>query len=135
MTEEVFYRPEACSTETRTLPAELYNRARLLVMRSQSAHVFVPIRSMQYLAVLDRDEFIFVDGAGRRIIEIAWQGFRPGNRNALDAPVPYEIVYYSPEAIQTMKRLQGDFSNALDSYASKQETSEAHAKVIELKRN
>jgi hypothetical protein len=135
MTEESFYRPDEFSREAHTLPAGLYNRARLLVMRSESGHVFVPIRSMQYLAVLDMEEFIFVDGAGSRIIELSWQRFRPGSRNTLDDPVPYEIVYYSQGAIQTMKRLQSDFSKALDALTSKQEPLQQQAKVIPLKRD
>jgi hypothetical protein len=81
--------------------------------RAPQGCVFVPIRSMQVLAVLDHEEFIFVDRERRRWVEIAWQHFRPGERAALDAPVAYEAVYYSPEAHETMKRLQGEFLKAL----------------------
>lgn len=133
MSEETFYRPEEFSTEARTLPAPLYNMARVLVGKSASGHVFVPVRSMQYLAVLDMEEFIFIDGAGNRTIEISWRKFRPGTRNALTDAVPFEAVYYSPQAKLTMKRLQGDFAKALDAYASRQEMPEGTAKVIGLK--
>lgn len=130
MSEEIFYRPdEAFSREERTLPAELYNLARLMVARN-TGPVFVPIRSMQYLAILDSEEFIFVDGTGNRTIAISWHRFRPGSRSALSDAVPYEAVYYFPEAVQTMKRLQGDFAKALDALASKQEPPSIDAKVI-----
>ena len=131
MSEEAFYRPETCKTETRTLPAELYNLARVLIAKSAEP-VFVPIRSMQYLAVLDEEEFIFVDGGGSRTIEIAWQRFRPGTRQALDEAVPYDAVYYSAEAPETMKRLQSDFAKALHAYAAKQPQPEEMASVTHL---
>ncbi len=133
MSEESFYRPDAFSTEERTLPASLYNIARLLIGKSEFGNVFVPIRSMQYLAVLDLTEFIFVDGAGNRSIAISWQKFRPDMRSALTEAVPFQAVYYSPEAVLVMKRLQGDFARALDAFASRQEKPEGHGKVISLK--
>lgn len=133
MSEEVFYRPEEVAREKRTLPAAFYNLAKILVGRSLSGHVFVPIRSMQYLAILDGQEFIFVDGAGNRSIEISWCNFMPSTRNSLEDAVPFEAVYYSPQAHETMKRLQGDFSRALEACASKQAKPEGRAKVIRLK--
>ena len=133
MSEEVFFRPEIFSSEERTLPAALYNLARLMVARSESGHVFVPVRSMQYLAVLDSEEFIFVDGAGNRTIAVSWCRFRPGARNALDEPVPYEAIYYSLDAIGLMRRLQAEFARALDSFSSRQAKSGGMAKVIPIK--
>jgi hypothetical protein len=111
--EETFYRREETGREPRTLPADTYNLAHLLLAQAREGCVFVPIRSMQYLAVIDRDEFIFVDREQRRWVEIAWQHFRPGDRQALDEPVAYESVYYSDKARETMKRLQGEFLKAL----------------------
>jgi hypothetical protein len=68
---------------------------------------------MQYLAVLDAQEFIFVDREGRRLIEVAWQRFAPQTRTSLEDPVPYEVVYYTERADETMKRLQGAFLQSL----------------------
>jgi len=73
----------------------------------------VPLRSMQFLAVLDTEEFIFVDREGRRMIELAWQHFTPQARHALDEPVSYEAVYYSPAGAEVMRRVQGEFHKAL----------------------
>ncbi|HQT25357.1 MAG TPA: hypothetical protein PLK99_02010 [Burkholderiales bacterium] len=133
MSEETFFRPDEFSREERTLPAALYNLARLLIGKSESGHVFIPIRSMQYLAVLDMEEFIFVNGAGNRTIAVAWRRFRPDMRNALNEVVPFEAVYYSPEAVFVMKRLQGDFTKALNAFASRQEKPQGKAKVISLR--
>jgi hypothetical protein len=111
--EETFYRREEVARVPRALPAATYNLAHVLLARAANDCLFVPIRSMQYLAVLDEEEFIFVDREGGRMIEIAWRHFRPGERTALDAPVAYEAVYYSASGIQIMQRLQGEFHKAL----------------------
>ena len=110
---ENFRRGPELDRSPRQLPAALYNRARLLLSRSDTECVFVPIRSLQYQAVIDREEIIFVDGMGPRVIEVAWQGFRPQSRQALDEPVPYELVTFHPRGHQLMQRLQGEFAAAL----------------------
>ena len=111
--EETFYRPPELSREPRMLPAETYNLAHVLLKRTASGCLFVPIRSMQFLAVLDAEEFIFVDREGRRMIELAWQHFAPQARRALDEPVSYEAVYYSSAGAEVMRRAQGEFHKAL----------------------
>lgn len=111
--EETFYRPAELKREPRMLPAETYNLAHLLLSRAPNGCVFVPIRGMQVLAVIDREEFAFVHREGRRLIEIAWRRFRPGERESLGAPVAYEAVYYADGATATMQRLQGEFLRAL----------------------
>jgi len=111
--EETFYRRDDVAREPRTLPATTYNLAHVLLAHAAGGCLFVPIRSMQYLAVLDNEEFIFVDREGGRMIETAWQHFRPGERSALDAPVAYDAVYYSAAASQVMPRLQSEFHKAL----------------------
>lgn len=131
--EESFYREEPIATEQRTLPAAIYNLAHTLLAQSGRDCLFVPIRSMQYLAVLDREEFIFVDREGGRLIEIAWQHFDPHGRNALADPVPYEAVYYLPQAMETMKRIPSEFHKALQVVASRR-IYEGPAKVLKLKK-
>ena len=64
ITKETFFRPPALLREPLTIPAGLYNRCRLLHTRSELPHLFVPIRSMQFLAVIDREETIFIDNQG-----------------------------------------------------------------------
>lgn len=131
--EETFYRPPELAHEARTMPAETYNLAHLLLSRASTGSVFVPIRSMQYLAVVDREEFIFVDREGGRSIDIAWRRIDPTARAALDAPVPYEAVFYALSAAETMKRLQGEFQKALQLMQDRQ-PAPASARIIPLGR-
>jgi hypothetical protein len=129
--EETFYRPPELSREARTLPAETYNLAHLLLARAPNGCLFVPLRAMQFLAVLDREEFIFVDREGRRMIELAWQHFSPQTRQSLDEPVAYEAVYYSPASAEVMRRVQSEFYKALRE-AEQKTVTHGPARVIAL---
>lgn len=110
---EQFRRGEELGRESKMLPASIYNCTRLLLRRSEHSCVFVPIRTMQYQAIIDEEEIIFVDGLGPRIVEIAWRDFRPQVRASLDEAVPYQLVFYHPRAHETLRRLQGEFGAAL----------------------
>lgn len=109
-----FQRDEEIRRESRQLPAGLYKIVKILLSRNSPDNLFVPIRAMQYLAVVDHEEIIFVDGQGPRKIEIAWQHFRPQDRADLRDPVGYECVYYDKKGEITMRRLQGEFFKALE---------------------
>jgi hypothetical protein len=130
---ETFYRGEELQRACRTMPARTYNLTRILLSRQAEPAVFVPIRSMQYLAVVETAEFNFVHSEARRRIEISWQHFRPWERTGLDDPVAYEAVYFSPGAGATMLRLQGEFARALELMVSRYVPAGGSA-VIELKR-
>ena len=129
---ETFFRPAEMEREDLAIPASLFNRCRLLVSRWESEHVFVPIRSMQYQAVIDREEIIFVDnhggyahyeGEGGRLIVLAWEFRQQGGRDALDAPVPIALLSYSPDAREIHRRLMSEFPPALDRLEEKQRES------------
>jgi hypothetical protein len=122
--EERFERGSVLAREPRRLSAATYNLTRTLLARRKAGCVFVPIRSMQYMAVIDAEEIIFVDSQHKRWIEIAWQNFRPQARDSLQDAVAYEAVYYTPEGRVTMKRLQGDFLAALRALAARHRISE-----------
>lgn len=107
---ESFYRGKTLGSESKCLPGPIYNEMRLLYQRSGKSCLFVPIRSMQYMAVIDDEEIIFVDSQRKRVIEFSWQKFSPQSRNSLEDPVPYEFVYYDTQALKTMLRAQGEFS-------------------------
>jgi len=117
---ESFYRGAALGREPRTLPWQTYNLAHTLLKRSEESCLFVPIRSMQYLAVLDAEEFIFVDSIAGRAVNIAWQDFQPSGRESLTDPVPYTAVFYHPDATETMQRLQTELLRALQLLAERQ---------------
>lgn len=117
--EITLYRDREISRETHRLPAVTYNLAHTLLARSPSGCLFVPIRSMQYLAVLDRVEFVFVDSQLKQWVEIAWQHFQPQSRTTIGDPVPYEAVIYHPDGRQHMTRLLGEFPKALQALADR----------------
>lgn len=128
--EERFYREQEIARLPAFLPAASYNLAHTLLARAGKC-LFVPLRSLQYMAVLDAEEFIFVDSQNKAWVELAWQRFRPQARSALDAPVPFEVVHYLPQAADTMKRLPVEFQLALELLAERQKP-DAPASVLDL---
>lgn len=129
-----FERGEEIDREIRQLPAEYYRKILLLFSRSSGSDLFVPIRSMQYLAIVDQEEIVFVDGQGPRTIELAWRDFHPGEREDLRSPVTYTCVYYEDKGRRSMGRLQGEFLKALDLLEHRQLRSEGAATVTRLDR-
>ena len=117
--EERFYREQEIARLPDFLPAATYNLAHTLLARAGGC-LFVPIRSLQYMAVLDVEEFIFVDSQNKAWVELAWQRFRPQARDSLSERVPFEVVHYLPQAAETMKRLPGEFHRALQLLADRQ---------------
>ena len=67
------YRDSELLREPLFLPATVYNTAYLLLEHSKEGVVFVPIRSMQYLAVIDFEEIIFLDSENKSWVAIATQ--------------------------------------------------------------
>jgi hypothetical protein len=119
---ETFFRPPEHSRQSSALPADLYNALQLLLKGQTGSCVFVPIRAMQYQAVVEREEVIFVDsqggyahqdGEGGRLIRIAWVLIPPAGRDSLTEPVACEIVYYAPGLKETQWRLIGELRGML----------------------
>ncbi|MCP5416062.1 MAG: hypothetical protein H6965_03105 [Chromatiaceae bacterium] len=108
-----FKRGPEISRETRALPADHYRLIRLLFHRNKRDSLFVPIRSMQYLGIIDREEVVFVDGLGIRVIELAWRDFKPGERDDLQVPVSYTCIHYRSGRREILPRLQSEFFKAL----------------------
>lgn len=125
------YRDAIYAQEARTLPAETYNLALTLLHKTHQHVLFVPIRAMQYLAVLDDEEWIFLDGVRKCWVDIAWQHFQPQQRTSLNDAVAYQVVYYQVESALLMNRLQHELPNALKALASKSRPTEA-GKIIKL---
>ena len=130
--EERFYREQEIARLPDFLPAATYNLAHTLLARAGTC-LFVPIRSMQYMAVLDAEEFMFVDSQNKAWVELAWQHFRPQARTSLDERVPFEVVHYLPQAADTMKRLTSEFHKALHLLAER-DLPEQMAQVLPLSR-
>jgi len=56
ITTETFFRPKEVAREQVNLPAPLFNRCLLLRNHSTTGNVFIPVRTMQYQAIIDADE-------------------------------------------------------------------------------
>lgn len=118
---EVFFRPPEVTRQSSALPADLYRAVQRLLGRSRTGCVFVPIRSMQYIGVIDGAEVVFVDSQayahqgeqGGRLIVIAWQPRPVPARASLAEPVPCEVVLYEPGFADVQRRLVGEFGRAL----------------------
>ncbi len=134
-TKEIFYRTQELKRERRRLAATVYNRCKTLLYRSGENALFVPIRSMQYLAVIDPEEIVFLDGAvSQSEIVLAWQNFRVSERSALHLPVSYEAVYYTEDSLNVMPRIQSEFPRALRQMDERMRSaSSEEAKIIPLK--
>ena len=113
MAYETFYREEPIEVRASRLPANIYNLSRRLLTRSDTGCVFVPIRTLQYLAVIDTEEIIFVDREAKHLVELAWRQFRPQEREALTDPVPYQLHIYLKKAFEILPRLQTELHKAL----------------------
>lgn len=113
------YRDLEINREARHLPASTYNLAITLLSRCPTRHLFVPIRSMQYMAIVDNEEFVFIDGERKCWVDIAWRNFNRQARDALDQPVAYDAVYYRENMLAVMKRLQSEFPAALQLLVNK----------------
>jgi hypothetical protein len=114
--------------ESLTIPAALYNRCRLLLTRSELPHLFVPIRSMQFLAVINRHEIIFIDhqggytvqdGEGGRLITLAWQFPTEEPRASLNEPVKMELVHYREDVKALHQRIMSEFPSVLEELSEK----------------
>ncbi len=130
---ESFERGPELARASSTLPAATYNLTRILLAASPAGCVFVPMRGMQYMAVVDAEEIIFVDSQYKRWVEVAWRGFKPQARAALDEAVAYQAVYYIAEGADTQRRLQGEFHSALALLASRRQR-KAPASVLSIPR-
>ncbi len=125
------YRDRELASEQRYLPASTYNLAHTLLTRSPSDCLFVPIRSMQYLAIIDAEEIIFLDGVRKCWVDIAWRHFHPQARSSLEEPVAYDACFYRPGSAQQMNQLQAEFARSLQEFAAKNSI-DGNARVIKF---
>jgi hypothetical protein len=77
---------------------------------------------MQFMAVLDKKEIVFVDSQsyavskdeGGRLILIAWKFVESIDRDALTDPVPCEVVFYEKHNRDLQLRLISEFRQAME---------------------
>jgi hypothetical protein len=137
---ETFFRPEALAVERLTIPAALYNGCRLTLSRCSNVHAFVPVRSMQIMAVIGREEVIFVDSQdyavqddeGGKLICLAWIFRHAAGRDDLTDPAPIELKYYREDARQLHNRLVGEFAQTLDMMAERLRNEDCKPRVSKV---
>jgi len=116
----------------------VYNDLQLLLKRSGRGSLFIPIRSMQFQAVVESGEVIFVDseggyahrdGIGGRLIRIAWQPLPTVGRESLNGPVACEIVSYFAGFKETQRRLMSEFPPVLRGLLQRRREEDLQAKA------
>lgn len=128
-----FERNPERSRQSATLPAYFYNTLKVVFASVSDEAVFIPIRNLQFLAIVDRAEVVFVDRHHSRFVEIAWQHFRPDKRDSIDDPVAYDQVVYEQLDRTVAARLPGEFFLALKAYREKNlQLPDGEADVIPL---
>ncbi len=144
---ETFFRPPEHTREHSTLPAAVYNDLQLLLKRNKSKSLFIPIRSMQFQAVVETGEIVFVDshggyahqdGVGGRLIRVAWRPSPAAQRESLSGPVACEILHYFPDLKETQRRLMSEFPPILRQFLQRQREQNLRSsapRVIPLRRN
>ena len=117
-----FFTPDEFFCKQGRLLSQTFNLAHVLLNRSQAEHLFVPIRSMQYLAIIEQETFWFVDSLayavrnneGGRLITISWHPqINASERNDLTQHVNCRVTYYGKDMSEVQNRLCGEFFQAM----------------------
>ena len=119
---ETFIRPREISRNTVLLNPALFNGYRRLLCRDSHPQIFVPLRNLQFQAIMTRDEILFIDSFGPyqhddshsgRCITISWQFKHLSRRDNITSPAPYDIVQYVRNSDISNNRLVGELGNAI----------------------
>jgi len=118
---QTFFLPNRFSEKHSTLPSTHYNLAHTLLNRTKSEYIFIPIRSMQYLAIIDGNDFWFVDSQayavsneeGGRMITVSWHPDPGLEKESLDQHHPMKVVFYERDMSDIQIRLCGEFYQAM----------------------
>lgn len=117
--QEKFYRGDTLGTEICALSAETYNNMRRLISRHDGPQVFVPVRSLQYMAVVSDQEVVFVDLHIQRVTELSWSRFQANSRGSLSSPVSYSCAWHNNKAHERMQKITVEFAESLKTLLGK----------------
>ncbi|MDX8412361.1 MAG: hypothetical protein R8K46_10910 [Mariprofundaceae bacterium] len=92
------------------LPAETYNRFRLLMRSNGHQELRVAFSCLQYEAVVRPDQIAFLSLGKYPRIELAWRNFRPQLRRGLFDPVSCDLVIYSASCREMVERIAFEFA-------------------------
>ena len=144
---EIFFRPPEHTRTEKSISSRMYRQIRSLLQPLGDDFRIVPMRDMQFLAIVSKKEVLFVDSNGPysrqrensgRCICVAWE-FHPGDLDS--TPVPYDLVEFEPGCLDSQhpdfeRRLFAEFSRSLEQQLSRQQPAryQTHpATVIPLK--
>lgn len=117
-----FFTPDEFFYQQTCLLSNTYNLAHTLLKRSQSDHLFIPIRSLQYLAIIEKNTFWFVDSLayatrgneGGRLIRISWHPLISANqRESLIQHMDCRVIFYGNDMQEIQNRLNIEFYQAM----------------------
>jgi len=117
-----FFTPDEFSSHTSRLTCNIYNLAHVLLNRCQCDHLFIPIRSLQYLAIIEQDAFWFVDSQayavrgdeGGRLIRISWHPLiNAHEREGLTQHMDCKVIFYGEDMSEIQRRLNSEFYQAM----------------------
>ncbi len=142
---ETFIRPVELSRKSLRLGSSMFNAYRLLISRDADEFVFLPLRNIQFQAIVSSDEILFVDAfgpyysdvtTGGRCISFAWQFADIQQRDSITHPADYEFIRYCDHGDVDNNRLVTEFSFALEYHRQNQLSSEDQkrkANIINLR--
>lgn len=119
---QTFFTPDVFFCQKTKLIHQVYNLAHVLLNRSQSSHLFIPIRSMQYLAIIEKNTFWFVDSLayavsenqGGRIIRVSWHPLiNSSQRDGLNQNMDCRVIFYGEDMSEIQNRLKNEFYQAM----------------------
>jgi len=117
-----FFTPDEFFCQKTRLLSRIYNIAHVLLNRNQADHLFVPIRSLQYLAIIEKNAFWFVDSLayavrddeGGRLIRVSWHPLiSPNQREGLTQDMDFRVIFYGEDMSDIQTRLCSEFYQSM----------------------
>ncbi len=124
-TTQTFFVPAPYGSHEEQIPAQIYNLAHALLERVKGDHLFVPIPSMKYFAIIEPDIFWFVDsmrhviqdGEGGRTITLSWRPERSASqRESQEQPVPCTVTFHGEDQEQIQNQLRSELLQAMEQF-------------------
>ena len=117
-----FFTPDEFFCQQIRLLSKTYNLAHVLLNRSQSSHLFIPVRSLQYLAIIEKNAFWFVDSLayavrddeGGRLIRVSWHPvIKTNQREGLNQNMDCRVIFYGGDMSEIQNRLNSEFYQSM----------------------
>lgn len=120
---QTFFAPVSYSNHDDQIPLHTYSLAHTLLNRVKVDHIFVPIPSMKYFAVIEPDVIWFIDsmhhaiqdGEAGRMITISWKPEIPfSQQESQEQPVPCTVTFHGEDQEGLQNQLQSELPQAME---------------------